>query len=70
MLRRHLRGDGNSEDDREDRGADEIAEIHRHRDGIAAGFTERRGENLDDPEAERDGGDFSRALVRGGVVQQ
>lgn len=31
------------EDRREDKRAGEITEIHRHRDRVAAGFTERRG---------------------------
>jgi hypothetical protein len=30
-----------------------------HGDAVAAGFTKRGGENLDDPEAERDRGDFA-----------
>ena len=34
--------------------ASRVAEIHRHRHGVAAGLAERRREDLDDPEAERD----------------
>ena len=40
------------------RAADRIAEIERHRQLIATGFAQRGGDDLDDPEAQRDGGDL------------
>lgn len=47
-FRRHPRGDEDGEDHREDRGTEEMAKIHRYGDGIAAGFAQRRGQDLDD----------------------
>jgi hypothetical protein len=35
--------------------ASQIAQIHRHCDGIAAGLTQRGRQNFDDPESQRDG---------------
>jgi hypothetical protein len=54
-----LSGDQRNKDCRKDHGADEIAEIQRHRDGVAAGLAERGRGDLDDPEAERDFRDFA-----------
>jgi hypothetical protein len=51
---------GNLRDDRdhknadEDKAADRVPEIQRHGSGIAAGFAERRREDLDGPEYQRD----------------
>ncbi len=47
----------------ENRRGREIAEIHGHRNRVTAGLTQGRGENLDDPERERDGGHFAQNLV-------
>src|SRR3569623_808380 len=49
----HLRRDRCDEERREDRGADQIAEVQRHRHGVAGGLAERRRRDLDDPEAQR-----------------
>ena len=38
---------------------------HRHGDGVAAGFPQCRGEKLDDPEAERNLGDFAGVMLHG-----
>jgi hypothetical protein len=54
-----LSGDQRNKDCRKDRGADEISEIQRHRDGVAAGLAERGRGDLNDPEAERDFRDFA-----------
>ena len=43
-----------------ERGAGEIAPIERHGDGVAAGLAQRRGGDLDDPEAEGDFGNLAR----------
>ncbi len=51
----NLRAHRDDKDDREDCGADEIAEMHRHRNGIAAGFSQCRRGDFDDPEAQRYG---------------
>jgi hypothetical protein len=45
---------GDGENRREDPGADQIAEIHRHRYRVPAGLSQRRGQDLDDPERQRD----------------
>jgi hypothetical protein len=52
--RTHLRGDGGGENRCKDRRPDQIAEIHRHRHGVAAGLAESRRKDLDDPETQRD----------------
>ena len=54
VLRLICGGHGDGEDRRKDRGADQVAEIHRHGHGVAAGLAERRREDLDDPEYQRD----------------
>ena len=46
--------DRDHEDADEDEAADGVAEVHRHRNGIAAGFAKRRCKDLDDPEYQRD----------------
>src|SRR5690606_19378507 len=38
----------------EDRGAGRVAELHRHRDRVAAGLAQGGDQHLDDPEAEGD----------------
>ena len=43
----------------------QIAKVHRHGRGVAAGFPEGRGEDLDEPEAERDLGDFAGVVLHG-----
>jgi len=45
----------------EKRGAEEVAPIQRHGDGVAAGLAERRRRDLDDPEHQRDFGNFTRS---------
>jgi hypothetical protein len=44
----------NRENPDEDEARDGIAEVHRHRNRVAAGFAERRRQYLDDSEYERD----------------
>jgi hypothetical protein len=51
--------DHRQEDRQKDQRSDRVAEIHGHRHCIAAGLAESCGENLDDPEAEHDFGNFA-----------
>ncbi|MGY3353444.1 hypothetical protein ACVWZK_000107 [Bradyrhizobium sp. GM0.4] len=62
LLRAHLRGDAGGEDRRKDRRSSQIAEIHRHRHGVAAGLAERRREYLDDPKSQGDFWNLARWL--------
>jgi hypothetical protein len=59
FLRHHLCDDRGEKDDSKDRGADGVPKVHRHGYGIAAGLTERRTKNLDDPEGDGDRSDFA-----------
>jgi len=59
LLRADLDENQHKQRGQEDEGAGQVAEIHGHRDRVATGFTKRRGEDLDDPEAEGDGGDLA-----------
>jgi hypothetical protein len=43
----------------EDGGAEQVAEMQGHREGIAAGLAQGGGGDLDDPEAQGDLGDFA-----------
>jgi hypothetical protein len=61
-----LRDHGGQEDCRENAGADQIAEVHGHRNGITAGFAQRGGGNLDEPEAKRHFWDFGQSVFSGG----
>src|SRR3954447_1147960 len=45
---------GDHERHGEDRRRDKIAEVQRHRNGVAARFSQCRRQDLDDPEAKRD----------------
>jgi len=53
------------EDRREDERAGEITEIHRHRDRVAAGFTQRGRGDFRQPERGGDGRNFAE---RRGIV--
>ena len=54
-----LHHDGSSEDADENKTGERIAQPHRHRYRIAAGFPEGRRKDLDQPEDERDFGDLA-----------
>jgi len=54
FLRHDLRDHRGDENADEDEAADGVAEIHRHRNGVAAGFAKRGRDDLDDPEYQRD----------------
>ena len=62
-LREDLRGHQYDQRPKKNCRSDEIAPVQRHRDGVAACFTERRGSNLDDPEDESDFGDFCQGVA-------
>jgi hypothetical protein len=53
-LRGNLSDDGDDKDADEDNAADRITQIHRHGDGVATGFSQGRGKNLDEPERDCD----------------
>jgi hypothetical protein len=53
-LRYDLSPDDANEDCKQDQRAQRITEIQRHREGVAAGFSQGRCGNLDDPERQRD----------------
>ena len=55
----NLGDDRDHENAQEDETADRVAEVHRHRDGIAARLPKRRREDLDNPEPERHLRDFA-----------
>jgi hypothetical protein len=54
-----LRGCDGDEGHRKDGGADEVAKVQGHRDSISTGFTQGGCRDLDDPESQRDLGDFA-----------
>src|SRR4051812_26766602 len=58
-LRPDLENDGADEDPGKDPGPDQVAQIHGHRDRVAAGLAEGCGGDLDDPEEEGDLGDLA-----------
>src|SRR6185437_2493508 len=62
-LREDLRGHQYDQRPKKNCLSDEVAPVQRHRDGVAACFTERRGSNLDDPEDESDFGDFCQGVA-------
>jgi hypothetical protein len=61
--RGNLRNEGGQQDANENQAADRIAERHRHRNRVAAGFAKRGCEYLDEPEHERDFGNLARRQV-------
>src|SRR5262249_12393673 len=60
--RRDLRGQRADEEPKEDQGADPIAEVQRHRQGIAARLPQRCRKNLDYPERQGYLGDLTEGL--------
>ncbi len=50
----HLSYDGDNKDGKENGGADRVAQLHRHGEGIPTRFSERRREDFDDPEGQSD----------------
>ena len=62
--RGHLAADEGEQYRQEDRRAEQIAQVQRHAQRVAAGLAQRRGEDLDDPEAERDGGNLAGQAIR------
>ena len=56
---RNLGADGDDKNSGEDHGADQIAKVQRHRDGVSAGLAQGRCEYLDDSEPERDRWNFA-----------
>ncbi len=63
MLCFYLRDDRGDKKDRKNGRANEIAEVHRHRHGVAAGFTQGGRENFDNPENQRDFWHFAQCLL-------
>ena len=59
-----LTADGRHQHEAEQRDAGKIAPVQRHRHRVAARLAERRGENLDDPEALGDLRDFAQCNFR------
>ena len=58
----NLSNNCNKKDCEKNRGADQIAEIHRHRDSIAPGFAERGAKDLNYPEDKDDLGNLTRLV--------
>jgi hypothetical protein len=56
----YLGGDRDQKNRRKNQGANQVAEIHRHRDRIAAGLAQGGAEDLDDPEDESDFGNLAK----------
>jgi len=64
-LRGDLRCDDGGKDTDENNAGNEVAQIQRHRHGIAAGLAKRRRKDFDHPKGQRDLWDFARtAFVR------
>ena len=63
LLRGDLRQDRNDKSDRENSGANQIAQMHRHRNRVPAGLPQRGRGNLDDPEDQRDLRNLAQALL-------
>ena len=59
----NLSNNCNKKDCEKNRGADQIAEIHRHCDCIAPGFAERGAKDLNDPEDNRDFGNLTQRVL-------
>jgi hypothetical protein len=59
-----LRGHSSGEEQKENRGADRIAEVQRHRQRIARCLAQRGRRDLDDPEDERDLGHLAVPNIR------
>jgi hypothetical protein len=58
FLRPDLGDDAGHEDDQEDQRRDQVSQVHRHGDSVAAGLAQGSREDLDDPESQRDRGDL------------
>ena len=58
-----LRGHQHNQCPKENCRSDEIPPVQRHRHGVAACLTERRGGDLDDPEDESDFRDFCEGVA-------
>ena len=63
LLRSYLCDDRHDKDGCENSSANEIAQIQRHRNGISASFSKRRGGDLDDPENQRNLWNLAQALL-------
>jgi hypothetical protein len=63
VLRGYLGDDRHDEDDRKNAGAHEIADIHGHRHGVAAGLAEGRGQYFDNPEKQSHLGYFAEKFL-------
>jgi hypothetical protein len=58
-----LPANGRDKKRHEYRRANQVPEVHGHRDDVAARFTQGRGKDLDDPEAEGDLGDLAQGRL-------
>ena len=65
FFRFDLRKDETEKQRRKNDGAQQVAEVQRHGDGVAAGFAERGGGDFDEPKNERDGGNFAQGVGGG-----
>jgi hypothetical protein len=66
-FRCHLSYDGDDKDSKENGGADCVAQVHRHGEGIPTRFSERRREDFDDPEDQSDLGHFAQSNRRNSI---
>lgn len=64
----HLKNNERNQDHCKDCGARQISQLHRHTDGVAAGFTERGRKDFDDPKAQSDGGHFRKGVAGRGEL--
>jgi len=64
FLRGDLENDKHDQQREKQRGAEKVAPVHGHGDGIAAGLAQRRCGNFYDPENEGNFGNFARHLLQ------
>ena len=60
---RDLTPDQQGQHGHEDAGPGQIAQLHRHGDGVTRRLTQGGGQDLDDPEAEGDGGNLAQDVT-------
>jgi hypothetical protein len=65
LFRNDLRGHQRDQRNKEQQAAGKIPPVQCHRDGVAAGFAQSRGGDLDDPEDQRDFRHFAQDFVFG-----